>query len=160
MELLVKNGNYLMLSPEIENVLDDYKLLKEQFDEAEKSFREKLLKVMIENNIQTQEVGKWRIQQILPKSKEEFDVDKFVSDEDLKFVGLFSSIKEEKEIDYEKLILENPDLVKKYTSVKQTIVVDEKKLKKEFGEIYLKYVNILPGVGNPTLRISEIKEKK
>ena len=138
------------LNEEVASYLDFVKMVE---DEG-KSFRKKLEKVMLDNGLYSEKLGKYNISIAFPKPTESLDEDKLITNENeellLPFIVMNSSF------DLEKFKEENPEMYQKY--IKVELSIDSEKLKKMRPDVFDKYKVITPTSKEPYIVIKESKK--
>ena len=143
-ELVERNEEgKLVLAAQVENLID---LCEGALQEAQSNYdfvKQALITAMLNNNIKTANVGKYKFAVREPKEKWNFDVDRFINEENEDIVVAFSNLETTttETFDMEKFKTECPDIYAKYL-VKKTeekLVVDENKLWSTLRKVWEKY---------------------
>ena len=153
-ELVIYKDGVPSLSPQIEQVLDEFTIFKTSFETAEKEFRNKLLSAMQENGIYSASVGKYKITCVSPKNKEIFNQDEFILHEKDDVIALFTSFETKENFSLETLKEKYPEIYKECCNEETIATVDTKKLLKNFPDLYTKYTTIIPGEGTSYIKIT------
>ena len=130
-ELIVYNDGVPSLSPQIEQVLDEFMAFKTNFETAEKNFRTKLLETMQENGIYSANVGKYKLTCVSPKNKEIFNNDEFILNEADEIINLFTTFETIENFNVEKLKEKYPEIYKECCNEETIANVDVKKLQNQ-----------------------------
>lgn len=133
----------LVLAAQVENIID---LCEESVREANSNYdfvKQSIITAMLDNNIKTAKVGKYKFSVREPKEKWNFDVDKFINEENEEIVVAFSSVETttSKVFDMEKFRTECPDIYEKYLveQKEEKLVVDDNKLWSTLRNVWEKY---------------------
>lgn len=146
--------NTAVLSNEVEFLLDEYKESKKVFEEAEKKFRNELLKTMIKYNIVSAKIGKYTISQVIPKPTLRLKEDEFTTENDLTTLQLFVKIDTIENFNMEKFIKEQPEMYSKYLVKEEKLTFDIKKIQKLRPDLAEKYIEEIQSDKEITLRIA------
>ena len=158
LDIVVRKNGELVISDEVGEMLERINSQKEEIQQQESELRHTILDAMTSNQIYSTKTGNFKISQVIPKNIIEFDTNNFMLNENENIVAAMSSIEENENIDYETLIKENPELIKKYTVKTQIVNVDTNRLKDVFPEIYKKYTHETQSDKPITLRIAKSKK--
>ncbi len=159
-ELIVLKEGLPTISEKVESILDNYTRTKEEFEKAEKEFRDALFKAMQENNIISAKVGKYNISQVIGKPTENLKEDEFTTEVDLPTLQLFVKVETIENFDMEKFIREQPEMYMKYLTKEERLSFDIEKIKKLRPDLAEKYIEEIPSSKKPYLMIKESKSKK
>lgn len=154
----IDENKQAVIAAEVENLLDEYEESKTNFEKAEKKFREELLNAMINNNIISAKIGKYTLSQIIPKPTVSFDEDKFIEENDLDVISIFTTINESFEFDIQKFIKDNPEMYAKYCVKTETTSIDTDKMEKLRPDLYEKYKKEISSDKKISLRINKSKK--
>lgn len=158
-DLITKTGNQLTINKEVETLLDNYTSAKEELETAEKELRKAILEAMINNNIISTNVGKYTLSQIVPKAKEVFNSEEFITNENEDVVNAVTNIQDTTFFDVETFMKENPEMYNKYLKHKYEYNIDTKKLQDFLPNIYKKYLSIQDSDRQISLRITKKRGK-
>ena len=159
-ELILIENNVAVLSPIVENKLDENRQYLEDAKKNDEEFRQAILKAMLDNDIKTAKLGKYTISVVVPHNTIIFDSDKFIEDylDNTEFLKEFVEYKvQEKPFNLEKFKEEHTDLYKEYTGYDETFEVDTKKLEKLLPQVFEKYSSEVVSTKKTTLTIKEKK---
>ena len=158
-EIIVLKEGLPTISEKVEDILDNYTKTKEEFEKAEKEFREALFKAMQENNIISAKVGKYNLSQVIGKPTENLKEDEFTTEVDLPTLQLFVKVETIENFDMEKFIREQPEMYMRYLTKEEKITFDIEKIKKLRPDLAAKYIEEIPSSKKPYLMIKESKSK-
>lgn len=146
--------NQVEVDPSLEEKLDELARIEDEANKNMNELREDLLASMKLHNVEQIKLEHYTISQVIPKDTVTFDDDKFIATEDEDVVAEFIDIQTNETLNIDKLIAENPDLVKKYTETTETAIIDTKSLEKKLPTIYKKYAKVEKSKKDITLRIA------
>lgn len=123
--------------------------------------KQALINAMLDNNIKTSQLGKYKLAVREPKDKWTFDEHAFIKNESEELVKAFATVKTNvtETFDIEKFKAEYPEVYAKYLTRKEEdeLVIDENKLWSNLRNVWEKYATKEPGKA-PTISIKKVGE--
>lgn len=155
-----EKNNVMIVEEKLNALLLDITSFKSSLDELDKNVRSKLLDAMMKLGQTQIKLTDFTISLVLGSSKEVFDEDRFLEEENEETISPFIDFEVSKEFNLEKFKEENPELYEKYVIENEKYSVDSAKLSKLRPDIYHKYVTVIASTKKPTIAIKESKESK
>lgn len=156
-DIIINKNNRYCLNPEVSELYMEILDGNRQYSNLESILRTCILHEMMVSNFDRLSDDNIKISLVMPKPSIEFDVDKFILNENQDIVSFATSFSTKETFDIDKFMNENPDLYNKYLTTTVEPNVDITKLKDNLPNVFSKYGKEIPSNKPVSLRITKVK---